>query len=62
MAVRAAASIKKELGIDAETLVGDRGEFTVWTNGEQIMSKGFMLPSEKKIIAAVRKAVSAASA
>ena len=59
MAARAAASIKKELGIDVETVVGDRGEFTVLVNGQKVIGKGFLLlPSEKKVVAAVRKAVS----
>ena len=60
MAARAAASIKKELGVDAETVVGDRGEFSVLVNGQKVIGKGlFLLPSEKKVVAAVRKAVAA---
>jgi hypothetical protein len=59
LAVRAAASIKKELGIDAETVVGDLGEFSVLVNGQKVIGKGMLLlPSEKKVVAAVRKAVS----
>ena len=63
MATRAVAAIKKEFGVDAETVVGDRGEFTVWVNGEKVLGKGvLLLPSEKKILAAVRPKLSTASA
>jgi hypothetical protein len=55
LAARAAASVQREFGIPTETVVGDRGELTVWLNNQQILAKGFLLPSEKKIIAAVRK-------
>ena len=60
MAARAAAAIKKDLNIDAETVVGDRGEFSVLVNGEKVIGKGLLLlPSEKKIVAAVRKGLAA---
>ena len=59
MAARAAAAIKKELGVDAETVVGELGEFSVLVNGQKVIGKGLlMLPSEKKIVAAVRKGLS----
>ena len=59
MAARAAASIKKELGVDAETVIGDRGEFSVLVNGQKVIGKGFLLlPSVKKVVGAVRTAVS----
>ena len=59
MAARAATSIQTELGIPTETVVGDRGEFTVWLNGQKVLSKGFfLLPSPKKIITAIRKSLS----
>jgi hypothetical protein len=62
LAARAAASIQKELGVPVETVVGDVGEFTVWVNGQKVLAKGFLvLPSEKKIIAAIRKSVPASS-
>jgi len=60
LAAGAAAAIKEELGIDAETVIGDRGEFSVLVNGQKVIGKGFLLlPSKKKVVAAVRKAVSA---
>lgn len=58
MAARAAAAIKKELGVDAETVVGDTGEFSVLVDGQKVIGKGvLMLPSEKKIVAAVQKSL-----
>jgi hypothetical protein len=60
LATRAAAAIKKELGIDSEVVVGDLGEFSVLVNGQKVISKGvLLLPSAKKIVAAVRKSLSA---
>lgn len=62
MATRAAAAIQKEFSVPVEAVVGDRGEFTVWLNGEKILGKGFLLlPSEKKILTAVRKKLSPAN-
>ncbi|HUS35407.1 MAG TPA: hypothetical protein VM680_08665 [Verrucomicrobiae bacterium] len=58
MAARAAAAIKKELGVDAETIVGESGEFSVLVNGQKVIGKGILLlPSEKKVVAAVRKGI-----
>jgi hypothetical protein len=58
LAARAAAAIKKELGVDAETVVGDTGEFSVFVDGQKVIGKGvLMLPSEKKIVAAVQKSL-----
>jgi hypothetical protein len=61
LAARAAASIQKEFGFPAETIVGDRGEFTVWLNDQRILAKGFLLPSEKKVLKVVRESLSAVS-
>ncbi|MCJ7807534.1 MAG: hypothetical protein MUP73_02280 [Dehalococcoidia bacterium] len=50
--------LKTELGIEAELQQGKPGEFTVLVNDEVIAKKGFlMLPSDQKIIAAVRQAL-----
>jgi hypothetical protein len=58
LAARAAAAIRKELGVDAETVVGDRGEFSVLVAGQKVIGKGLLLlPSEKKVVAAVRKSL-----
>ena len=60
MAARAAAAIKKDLGVEAETVVGDSGEFSVLVNGQKVIGKGLLLlPSEKKVVAAVRKNLTA---
>jgi hypothetical protein len=61
LAARAAAAIKKELGVDADTVVGESGEFSVLVNGQKVIGKGvLLLPSEKKIVTAVRKSLSPA--
>jgi hypothetical protein len=50
--------LKTELGIEAELQQGRPGEFTVLVNGEVIAKKGFlMLPSDQKIIDAVKQAL-----
>jgi hypothetical protein len=60
LAARAAAAIKKDLGVEAETVVGDSGEFSVLVNGQKVIGKGLLLlPSEKKVVAAVRKNLNA---
>ena len=50
--------LKSELGIEAELQQGRPGEFTVLVNNEVIAKKGFlMLPSDQKIIDAVKQAL-----
>jgi len=50
--------LKTELGIEAELQQGKPGEFTVLVNNEVIAKKGFlMLPSDQKVITAVRQAL-----
>ena len=50
--------LKTELGMEAELQQGKPGEFTVLVNDEVIAKKGFlMLPSDQKVIAAVRQAL-----
>ena len=50
--------LKNELGIEVELNQGKPGEFTVLVNDEVIAKKGFlMLPSDQKIITAVRQAL-----
>ena len=57
-AVRAAAVIKNELGIEPELIEGDRGEFTVWVGERQVAQKGWIrFPSDEKILAAVQQAL-----
>lgn len=53
-----AALIKKQLGVDAEIVVGGRGEFTVWVGEERVAQKtadGF--PTDEEAVAAVRQAL-----
>ena len=52
------AKIESELGVDAELVVGDRGEFTVWVDERQVARKGWLrFPSDAKVLAAVREAL-----
>jgi len=51
-----AAKLKKEFGVDAELIEGDRGEFTVWVEKHLVAKKGlFGFPSDQKVLAAVQK-------
>jgi hypothetical protein len=53
-----AAKIKSELGVEAELIEGDRGEFTVWVGERQVARKGWLrFPSDAKVLAAVREAL-----
>lgn len=55
-----AAVLKDALGVDAELVKGDRGEFTIWVAGRRVASKGFFgFPKEAKVVAAVREALAA---
>jgi hypothetical protein len=54
-----AAMIKSKLGVEPELIEGGRGEFTVWLDDELIAKKGwFKFPSEEKIIAELKTALS----
>ena len=58
-AVRAAASIKKELGIETELIEGKRGEFTVWVDDKIVAEKGWIrFPSDEKVVESVKQALS----
>ncbi len=56
-AVRVAAFIKNESGIEVEIDPGGKiGEFTVWVDGKQVAKKGFLkFPNKEKILAAIQK-------
>lgn len=57
-AVRAAASIKENLGIEAELVEGKRGEFTIWVDDKMVAEKGWIrFPSDEKIIEGVKQAL-----
>lgn len=54
-----AAKIKSELGVEAELIEGDRGEFTVWVGEREVARKRWLLfPSDEKVLTAVREALS----
>lgn len=53
-----AAKIRSELGVEAELVEGDRGEFTVWVGERQVAGKGWLrFPPDGKVLAAVRQAL-----
>ncbi len=48
--------IKRELGVEAELIEGNRGEFTVWVGERQVAQKGwFRFPPDAKVLAAVQQ-------
>ena len=50
--------LQRELGLKAELVVGDPGEFTVLVGDIVVATKGLIFfPPEKKVLAAVRKAL-----
>jgi hypothetical protein len=54
-----AAALQKDLGIEAELVLGESGEFTVWVDGQKVAEKVFMtFPSPAQCVAAVRAALS----
>lgn len=58
-----AEALKKELGVDAELMVGGIGEFSVQVDGRTVAAKKwFFFPRVDKVVAAVRAAVSAPAA
>ena len=58
-AVRAAARLRRELGIDVDTVHGRYGEYKVLVDGDVVVDGGSMvmlglMPSTRKIVDAVR--------
>ncbi len=50
-----AAELKKATGMDAQLLVGNAGEFTVWVDDRKIAEKASgRFPEPAEVIAAVR--------
>jgi hypothetical protein len=46
------------MGIEADLVEGNRGEFTVWVGERQVAQKGWLrFPSDAKVLAAVRQAL-----
>ncbi len=52
-----AAELKKEIGVDAELVVGSSGEFTVWLDDKKVVDKaGGRFPTPEDVVAALRGA------
>lgn len=50
-----AAQLKQELGVEAELVIGDAGEFTVWVGDAKVSEKHWgKFPEPGDVIAAVR--------
>jgi hypothetical protein len=51
--------LKKELGVEVDTIGGKTGEFTVWVDDKMVAAKGWIrFPSDQKVLEAVRAALS----
>ena len=62
-AVRVAARLRRELGVDVEMVRGRYGEFKVLVDGETVVDAGALaalgvLPSGRKVLEAVRARLS----
>jgi hypothetical protein len=52
-----AAQLKKDLGVDAEMIVGSSGEFTVWVDEQKVAEKSWgRFPDPGVVVTAVREA------
>lgn len=50
-----AAQLKQDLGIDADLVVGNSGELSVWIDGEKVIEKTrAKFPEPGDVVAAVR--------
>ena len=50
--------LRKELEVETKLVEGERGEFTVWVNGQVVIRKGWLgFPADEKVLAAVREAL-----
>ena len=50
-----AAQLEKDLGVSAELVVGDAGEFTVWVNDAKVSEKRWgRFPDPTDVVEAVR--------
>jgi len=53
-----ADDLKHQFGHDVELIEGDRGEFTVWVNGEVVARKtGDDFPPDREVFSAVKQAL-----
>ena len=52
-----AAQLKQDLNVDAELVVGNSGEFTVWVDGKKVAEKNWgRFPEPTTVVTAVRDA------
>ena len=52
--------LKKELGVQVETVGGKTGEFTVWVGDKLVAQKGWVrFPNNRKVLEAVRASLAA---
>jgi hypothetical protein len=50
--------LKRELGVQVETVGGKTGEFTVWVGDKLVAQKGWIrFPGDQKVLEAVRVAL-----
>jgi hypothetical protein len=49
-----AAALRKIPGLDVETVTGDKGEFTVLVDGQEVARKREELPSVEEVVTAVK--------
>jgi hypothetical protein len=53
-----AEELRRELGVDADLVPGDRGEFTVWVGPTKVAEKrNHDFPTEEDTVRAVRAAI-----
>jgi hypothetical protein len=57
-----AASLRQEPGLEVESVDGNRGEFSVLVDGQEVIRKGENMPSVEQVRDAVRKAGTATPA
>ena len=59
-AARVAEILQDEFKLDVDLVEGNRGEFTVWVDGNNVAKKiGDDFPPEEEVVTAVRKAIAA---
>lgn len=52
-----AAKLKQDLGLDAELVIGNSGEFTIWVDSVKVSEKSRgVFPEPDQVVAAVRAA------
>lgn len=52
-----AAKLKQDLGLEAELVIGNSGELTVWVDGAKVAEKSRgVFPDPDAVVAAVRAA------